>query len=404
MLRSGMGTVGWLACVVCIAACSSGGSAPAPAAPKAAAPVQTTAGREVIIGERVSIRSQILGEERGLIVYRPPPDGASTPYPVIYLLDGDAHFHHVTGLVQFLMTQGLMPRVMVVGLVNTDRTRDFTPTRDPELPTSGGADRFLAFLERELIPAVHSQYPAARYRVLIGHSHGGLLAVRALNAKPDLFDAYIAISPTLSWGSSLMQKQTEALLAKSPELDKALYFAVGNEIEELVSSNRAYRDMLTARAPRTLRWRFEEMDREDHGTIVHRAAYRGLELVFDGWAAPAGTDTLDALERHYSSLSTRFRFRVRVPEARLNLLGYRLMAAGKTDESLAAFRRNVELYPNSANVYDSLAEALERVGDRAAAIQNYELAVRHAARNRDPAVEIYLGRLAAARERAAGTK
>jgi tetratricopeptide (TPR) repeat protein len=197
-----------------------------------------------------------------------------------------------------------------------------------------------------------------------------------------------------------MQKQTEELLARSPELDKGLYFTVGNEGEEMVGASRAYAEMLRARASGNLRWRFEEMDRENHGTIVHRAAYRGLEQVFDGWAAPDSADTLDALERHYSSLSVRFRFRVRAPEARVNLLGYRLMAAGKMDDALAAFRRNVELYPDSANVYDSLGEALERKGDVAQAIQNYELAVRHAARNRDPAVELFLNRLAAARNRA----
>ena len=241
-------------------------------------------------------------------------------------------------------------------------------------------------------------------RVLVGHSLGGLLAVHALNRRPDLFDAAIALSPSLHWGERLAQRGTEALVAARPTLDKALYVTVGNEGPDMMGSNRDYAEMLRSRAPRGLRWRFEEMAQEDHGSIVHRGVYRGFELVFEGWAAPAGADTLAELERHYQALSTRFRMPVGVPENHLNLFGSRLMAGGKLDDAIAVFRRNVELHPDSANVYDSLAEALEHKGDMAEAIRNYELAVRHAARNRDPGLELFMGRLAAARNRASKKK
>ncbi len=376
-----------------------------PAEPAAAtSPAPAGAGDEVVIGERLALHSKILGEDRVLLVYRPPPDGGTTRYPVVYLLDGDAHFHHVTGLVQFLIGQGRMPRAIVVGVANTDRTRDFTPTRAQQFPTSGGADRFLAFLERELIPAIEARYTTARYRVLIGHSLGGLFAVHALNRSPDLFDAAISLSPSLHWGERLAQRGTEALVAARPTMDKALYVTVGNEGPDMMGSNRDYAQMLRSRAPRGLRWRFEEMAQEDHGSIVHRGVYRGLELVFEGWAAPAGADTLAELEHHYQALSTRFRIPVGVPENQLNLFGYRLMAGGKLDDAIAVFRRNVELHPDSANVYDNLAEALEQKGDMAEAIRHYGLAVRHAARNRDPALELYMGRLATARNKAAPKK
>jgi hypothetical protein len=394
------------------AACTSGraaapptrAAAPSPAAEAAAPPAPAGNRDEIIIGERLALRSEILGEDRVLLVYRPPPDGGTTRYPVIYLLDGDAHFHHVTGLVQFLVAQGRMPRAIVVGLTNTDRARDFTPTRVQQRPTSGGADRFLEFIERELIPAVEARYTTARYRVLIGHSLGGLLAVHALNRAPDLFDAAISISPSLAWGDRMAQRGTEALLAARPALDKALYVTVGNEGPEMVGSSRAYAEMLRSRAPRGLRWRFEEMAQEDHGSIVHRGAYRGLEVVFEGWSAPANATSLAELERHYQALSARFRIPVSVPEGQINLFGYRLMAGGKLDEAITVFRRNTALYPDSANAYDSLAEALEKKGDMAEAVRNYELAVRHAARNRDPGLDLYIGRLAAARNRSAARK
>ncbi len=406
--------LGSASCLAILAAgCGSGRAAapparaatPPPAAePAAAAPAPAGGGDEIIIGERLALHSEILGEDRVLMVYRPPPDGGTTRYPVVYLLDGDAHFHHVTGLVQFLISQGRMPRAIVVGLTNTDRSRDFTPTRVQQFPTSGGADRFLQFLQRELIPAVEARYTTARYRVLIGHSLGGLLAVHALNRAPDLFDAAIAISPSLSWGERLAQRGTESLLTARRTLDKALYVTVGNEGPEMVGSNRAYAEMLRSRAPRGLRWRFEEMAQEDHGSIVHRGVYRGLELVFEGWSAPVNATSLAELERHYQTLAARFHIPVSVPENQINLFGYRLLGGGKVDEAIAVFRRNAALYPDSANAYDSLAEALETKGDMAGAVRNYELAVRHAARNRDPGLELYMGRLAAARNKLTAKK
>lgn len=390
--------------VLGLAGCGAGQApaSPAPAIAPARAAIgapDSPAAGEIVIGERVGLHSEILGEDRVLLVYRPATAAADTVYPVVYLLDGEAHFHHVTGLVQFLAQQGLMPPAIVVGLANIDRTRDFTPTRQEQFPTSGGADRFLSFLERELVPAIEARYPTARYRVLVGHSLGGLLAVHALNRKPDLFDAYIGISPSLAWASELMQRQAEALLAARPDLDRVLYTAVGNEPGEMMETNRSFAAMLRAKAPRTLRWRFEEMAAEDHGSIVHRAVYRGLELVFGDWAPPATVDSLAALEQHYKGLSARYRMPVKVPENLLNLFGYRLLAAGRRDEAVAAFRRNVELHPDSANVHDSLAEALEASGDLAGAVRSYETAVKNAALNRDPALDLYKSRLDRARSK-----
>jgi predicted alpha/beta superfamily hydrolase len=388
-----------------LVACARGAATTPPAAPPSAGGERAPAADWVVIGKRLTLRSELLGEERHLVVYDPrgpePPAGGRDVYPVLYLLDGDAHFHHVTGLVQFLSTRGRMPPVIVVGVGNVDRARDFTPTREDRLPTSGGAERFLAFVRGELIPAIEAAYPTAPYRVLVGHSLGGLFAVHALNQAPELFDATIAVSPSLTWGQRSMQRQSESMLAARPQLERVLYLTVGDEPADDI---RDYAAMLRARAPRGLRWQFEEMRGEDHGSIVHRAVHRGLELAFAGWAAPAGAATLDALEEHYRQLSARFRLPVAVPEPTLNQLGYRQLAAGRIDDAIAAFRRNAELHPQSANVHDSLGEALEQKGDTAAALASYELAVKNAALNRDPQLDLYMQRLEQARGRAKLTR
>jgi predicted alpha/beta superfamily hydrolase len=353
------------------------------------------------VGERLGLRSAILGEDRTVMVYRPRGMKRGEAHPVIYLLDPEAHFIHAASLMQFLATQGRMPPVIVVGVGNVDRTRDFIPTPAATVANSGGADRFLSFVERELIPAAEADLEARPFRVLVGHSYGGLLAIHALNRNPELFDAYIGISPSLQWGDELMRKHSQELFARRPELATSLYVAMGGEGPEITTSVRAYADVVRTAAPRNLRWGYEEMPDEDHGSVVHRAIYRGLEHTFAGWRLPPTVGTLDALYAHHRALAERFRLPFTVPEVQLNQLAYGLLAGGRIDEAVAAFERNVELHPDSANVYDSLGEALERKGDLAGAIRNYDLAVKTAAANRDPRLEIFMANRDRARSRPA---
>ena len=78
----------------------------------------------VTIGIVDSIWSPTLKEQRKVIIYTPPSYSDSTylpqKYPVLYLLDGDAHFHSVTGLIQILGTgvnaTYVVPEMIVVAI------------------------------------------------------------------------------------------------------------------------------------------------------------------------------------------------------------------------------------------------------------------------------------------------
>src|ERR1700730_10304897 len=85
------------------------------------------------------------------------------------------------------------------------RVRDFTPTKTSEAANSGGAAAFLDFLEYELIPFVDRTYRTIPSdRGLLGHSHGGLFAIYALEQQPALFQRIVAASPALSWDNRLL--------------------------------------------------------------------------------------------------------------------------------------------------------------------------------------------------------
>ena len=59
-------------------------------------------------------------------------------------------------------------------------------------------------------------------------------------------------------------------------------------------------------------------------------------------------------------------------EGGLNTFGYKLLWRNRVKEAVEAFQWNVAAFPNSANAYDSLAEACARNGDRSRAIENFK--------------------------------
>ena len=59
-------------------------------------------------------------------------------------------------------------------------------------------------------------------------------------------------------------------------------------------------------------------------------------------------------------------------EAELNMLGYELRGRGSKTEAVEVFKLNAEVFPESWNVYDSLAEGCEAAGDKASAVKNFK--------------------------------
>ena len=91
---------------------------------------------DIVIGKIDSINSKILDEQRKVWIYVPDANSngifEKKNYPVVYLLDGDAHFYSVVGMIQQLSSVNgntICPKMIVVGIPNTNRTRDLTPTK-----------------------------------------------------------------------------------------------------------------------------------------------------------------------------------------------------------------------------------------------------------------------------------
>lgn len=241
------------------------------------------------IGETISIKSAILSEERILNIYLPEGynKDSSLTYPTIYLLDGSANedFIHIVGLVQFFNLLTTMPKTIVVGIANIDRKRDLTfPSQIKELkekyPTTGGSEKFINFIEKELQPFISKNYKVNSSKTLIGQSLGGLLASEILLKKPYLFTNYIIVSPSLWWDDESLLNAAPSLLAKQNDLKLQVYISVGTEGKIMENDTKNLVKALNMAGKKNLKIDFVPLPKENHATILHQSVYEAFKILY----------------------------------------------------------------------------------------------------------------------------
>ncbi|MDA1371683.1 MAG: alpha/beta hydrolase-fold protein [Proteobacteria bacterium] len=344
---------------------------------------------QIIIGHIDKLDSAALGEERDIWIYVPrgaeTPENIASKYPVVYLLDGNGHFHSVTGMIKQLSTTNgntISPQMIVVGIPNTDRFRDLTPTHVEG--TSGGGDAFLDFIEHELVPYIEEAYPVSRYRTFIGHSLGGLMAIDALVTRPHLFDNYVAIDPSLWWDEQAILRKAEAALIERDFSGKSLYVAVANTMREGMSlgdvvdntdeSTLHIRSILqfsasaAAEQRNGLNFDWKYYDDDNHGSVPLIAEYDAIRFLFpwyqvrginellseDSTATP--DEVVNHITSHYANVSEHFAYTVVAPVQFVNRLGHAFLGNEKPDSAYALFAMNQKNNPDSPIVFDAFGD------------------------------------------------
>jgi len=355
----------------------------------------------VTIGKRDSIWSNTLKEARAYLVYTPPSysDTLYQPrsYPVLYLLDGPAHFHSVTGLLQILGTgvnaTFVVPEMIVVAIANTDRFRDMTPPHvGPPLPADamplgpasrGGMPNFLQFIRSELIPRIDSAYRTAPYRVLVGHSLGGITAIDALYTTPETFNAYVAIDPSLWYDDRQLLKKAKDYFSKPGLASRTLYVGQANTINAADTTTNVhfnsiiqFNSILESFNQSGVRYAYKYYSNDDHGSVPMIAEYDALRFIFDGYKTDF-SKTMDQpsyLTEHFADVSTKLGYKVPPPENLVDLMS-QFALSRDTTRSLALLQLNTELYPKSPHAFIALGDVRRAKGDSAGAKWAYERAL-----------------------------
>jgi predicted alpha/beta superfamily hydrolase len=251
-----------------------------------------------------SLHSAANGIDYELYVSLPPGyDSSTAHYPVVFLLDADYSFPIAHAATRHLTERQHLPPVILVAIAyggelhyRLNRTRDYTPTfvatggYGPEYQrVSGGAPRFLDFMEKELVPYVDAHYRTRGDRTLVGHSYGGLFALWASLTRPTLFQRVLAVSPSIWYDDHLLMKLEAAQRSAGAPLPARMYLTVGgeeiNEQVDMVTDLRSFAARLQARHDAHLAVQSEVVDGETHNSIFPGAVTRGLRWLFDDMGA-----------------------------------------------------------------------------------------------------------------------
>jgi hypothetical protein len=286
MMRSGPGVL--LSLLVALAA--GCGSAPAATPTTAAAPPEP-----VLPHQTFTLDSRVMGEARRINVYTPPGYDAAPDarYPVLYMPDGgvEEDFPHVTTDIDGAIRAGEMRPVIVVGIENTERRRDMTgPTTIEEdrkiAPHVGGSAKFRAFLRDELLPTMATRVRGNGQTGIVGESLAGLFVLETFFVEPRMFDAYIALSPSLWWNDKALLHAAAERLKAQPQLTGTLYLATAGD-DDIDDAGKALGAIFRADAPKNLVWYYEPRPDLLHSTIYRGASPGALRKLFP----PAKTPT-----------------------------------------------------------------------------------------------------------------
>ncbi len=269
----------------------------------------------LITGDRHSITSKHLGEERTFQVYLPPSYffSKSSNFPVVYLIDGDYNFHYDTGLIESLSeVANRIPEMIVIGISDKGNTKyKKNCTLASASSKEGNARNFMAFIEKELKPHIQKNYRTSTYDIIIGHSIGGLFVTNYFLENPKAFDNYIAIDPSYWWDDFEVISRADSLFKDRKELESNLFVSLaatkGMGVQQFVG-------VLDKYYPNQQKWTYLHYPDESHGSVGLITISDALQAIFKGWeisrkkfySFKTAQDVIDNYKKFTTDYSTSF--------------------------------------------------------------------------------------------------
>lgn len=263
--------------------------------------------------EKRILHSEIINDDFEIYISLPYRYAyTDTTYPVLFNLDANISFGITDNVVHILSTLNKeIPEMIVVGIGYAIkgvedwaawRGRDFKPTSHPEkdkawqdylskasgrddiVVESGGADNFLAFIRKELIPFIESNYRVSSDRAIAGVSLSGLFTLYALFQHPETFQRYYAGSPSISWDEPFMYKLENDFAASHKDLPVRLFVCVGGlESEPYINNMKKMAELLRSRNYPNLELEAVIFENETHGSIYQAAISRALKILYKNY-------------------------------------------------------------------------------------------------------------------------
>lgn len=332
---------------------------------------------------KISLISEILGEERNIYIQLPEGYGqAQKAYPVLFVLDGEWLFEIVRANLRFYseveVMGNILPQMILVGIENVDRDRDYVPTPDPQDPptfkTAGKADLFAAFLAEELFPHLEQNYHALPNRTVVGWSFSGLFALYAAIRHQDLFDTYLCCGPAIWWDDELVVKRFK----ETPIRNKKRAVITCGSDEKGGSVYESVQSLLkTLKEERTENFDCEYLEFEavGHSWSVPRAVAQGLIHLFKDYIPKDEIKSFEELNKYYNHLSSLWGYEVIPPDWLLLDLMNGLWAADDKEEAFKVLEILLTHHPDSSLVHFYRGKYLALLDKFPKAIESFQNAI-----------------------------
>jgi predicted alpha/beta superfamily hydrolase len=250
------------------------------------------------------------GKDYRLFITTPSQKAPPGGWPVVYVVDGNAWFFPAAMQAQLRgrnpAHHGTLP-VVVVGigypgerLLNMQRrVYDMTPPAPvreappvpggKEWPAPGGADEFLDFIETQVKPLIAAEYRINPNRqALFGHSLGGLFTLHAFFTRPQSYQTFAAISPSIWWNAKFVleeRKTFDAKWAAAPVRPSLLMMVGSEELAHMVADPEALAADLQPLVTKGLRMKYVKVPNEDHIGVPLPAFTELLKFAYTPTAA-----------------------------------------------------------------------------------------------------------------------
>lgn len=331
------------------------------------------------IGESIKLKSVVLNEAYDLYISTPDDyKNNSLKYPVIYVLDGKYHFAIVAAAAKLLYGYLKIPECIVVGISTNNRDRDYTPplvngfSKPDAISASGGANTYLEHLEKELLPFIDKHYRTQPYRIIIGHSLGGLFVIHTLVTQPLLFQAYINIEGSLWFNDGYDGNALINYLKTHPDYKGNLMWVM----EKMDTSfwfpiTHTLHDYLQNQSPKNLNYKFIEIENDQHETLIYPGVYAALRELYKNYTFQfSPTSNLDDIKRHYDSLSIVLNYKVDIPEDIYSVdLDHCKMVLKNMDKAIITCTEWIKDYPNSARALEMAGRTYLEMGKKDSAMK-----------------------------------
>ncbi len=309
--------------------------------------------QNISIGKRDILYSTILQQDRELSIYLPPSynTAVNQKYPVLYILDGDYNFQYVAGILEL---QGAISEVipeMILVAISGKGTNEYRKNCKPNIigvEDSGNAEEMASFIEKELIPYVNKNYKAADYKILGGHSVGGIFVINTAINHPNLFNNYIAISPALWWGKNAMDDVMQNTWGKTKSTTASLYVSLANEQGMGVTE-------FIKKVPENImdkNVKFHQFPSEIHNSVGMPTYVWALDEIFKNWYVKEEYfGSAEALKNHYDEVQKQYGSVFNIPYTIVGNTHYMLQKNEKERAKIQATLK--ELNPNALVLFNT---------------------------------------------------